>query len=408
MKCRFCENELRHEFINLVNSPPSNSFLSKEELNSPEAFFPLRLFVCDNCFLVQTDEYKKHEDIFNSNYAYYSSISASWLNHCENYVEDITSKLNLNSQSFVIEVASNDGYLLQYFKNKNIPCLGIEPTANTANVAKEKGIETLVDFFNPKTAQKINEQYSKADLIIGNNVIAHDPNLNSFVSSLKSILKPTGTITIEIPHLYQLITNNQFDTIYHEHFSYFSLYTHLKIYQKHNLDIYDVKEISTHGGSLRLFIKHKEDSSKQISNSINNILLKEKEINLDKINGYLNFQTKANTVKYDLLDFIINAKRNGSKIAGYGAAAKGNTLLNYCGIKNDLIDFIVDKSDFKQNKYTPGTHIPIKNEEFLKQEKPNYILILPWNIKEEIMEQLYYIKEWNGKFIVPVPELEII
>ncbi len=408
MKCRFCENELRHEFINLVNSPPSNSFLSKEELNSPEAFFPLRLFVCDNCFLVQTDEYKKHEDIFNSNYAYYSSISASWLNHCENYVEDITSKLNLNSQSFVIEVASNDGYLLQYFKNKNIPCLGIEPTTNTANVAKEKGIETLVDFFNPKTAQKINEQYSKADLIIGNNVIAHDPNLNSFVSSLKSILKPTGTITIEIPHLYQLITNNQFDTIYHEHFSYFSLYTHLKIYQKHNLDIYDVKEISTHGGSLRLFIKHKEDNSKQISNSINNILLKEKEINLDKINGYLNFQTKANTVKYDLLDFIINAKRNGSKIAGYGAAAKGNTLLNYCGIKNDLIDFIVDKSGFKQNKYTPGTHIPIKNEEFLKQEKPNYILILPWNIKEEIMAQLNYVREWDAKFVIAIPELELI
>jgi len=408
MKCRFCNNELSIEFIDLVNSPPSNSYLKTEQLNVPETFYPLRLYVCENCFLVQIDEFKKHAEIFDNEYAYFSSYSTSWLKHAENYVEMITKKLSLDKNSQVIEIASNDGYLLQYFQQKNIPCLGIEPTANTAKVAKQKGIETLIDFFNENIANKLVENNKKADLILGNNVLAHDPNLNGFVKSIKILLKENGVSTMEFPHLMQLIKNNQFDTIYHEHFSYFTLFTIIKIFEKHDLKIFDVEELTTHGGSLRIYATHRNSKITENINNINNVLEKENLMKLHEISGYLDFQEKANKIKNDLLQFLIQQKQANKTIAAYGAAAKGNTLLNYCGIKKDLIDFVVDASPYKQGKYMPANHIPILNEQKIKHDKPNFILILPWNIKDEIIKQLEYIKEWNGKFVVAVPNIEII
>lgn len=403
MKCRFCKNELKHEFIDLLNSPPSNSYLNTEQLNEPEVYYPLKIYVCDNCFLVQVDEYKKSDDIFNSDYAYFSSVSTSWLKHSKAYVEMITEKLSLSKDSKVIEIASNDGYLLQYFVEKKIPCLGIEPTASTAKAAREKGVDVIEDFFGERFAETL----KKADLILGNNVLAHVPDINDFVRGLKIALKPDGTITMEFPHLLNLIKYNQFDTIYHEHFSYLSLFAVERIFREHGLKIYDVEELSTHGGSLRIFACH-SGRSISVSTNVEKLLLKESIENLDNMNGYSGLHKRAEHIKLNFISFLINAKKEGKKVAAYGAAAKGNTLLNFCGIKNDLIQFVVDAAPSKQGKFLPGSHIPIEKEDILKVTKPDYIIIFPWNIKDEIMKQLQYVENWDCRFVIAIPELMLI
>src|SRR5450432_4173938 len=408
MKCRFCKTELTSTFIDLVNSPASNSFLKEEELNEPETFYPLKVFTCDNCFLVQVDEYKKSDAIFNSDYVYFSSYSTSWLKHAKAYTELMTKRFGYNNKSLVIEVASNDGYLLQYFKEQQIPVLGIEPTANTAAVAISKGIESVVDFFGVRLANELVAKNIKADLLLGNNVLAHVPDIVDFVAGMKIILKEQGVVTMEFPHLMQLVDNNQFDTIYHEHFSYLSFTTVQQIFASQKLELFDVDEIPTHGGSLRIYAKHKEDNSKAISSNIEKLLAKEAGKGMNTLAYYDNFQQKALTIKYNLTEFLIKQKNAGKMVAAYGAAAKGNTLLNYCGIKSDLIDFVVDANPHKQNKFLPASHIPVVNEQHLKDAKPDYVIILPWNLKEEITAQLSYIKQWNGQFVIPVPALQII
>jgi len=407
MQCRFCKTELEHVFIDLVNSPASNSYLSAEALNEPEVYYPLKVFICHQCFLVQVDEYKKSDAIFNSEYAYFSSYSTTWLAHAKKYTEAMIERFGFSSASRVIEIASNDGYLLQYFKEKGVPVLGVEPTANTAEVAKGKGIDTLVEFFGTQLAQKLAEKDIKADLLLGNNVLAHVPDIKDFVAGMQLVLKPTGVITMEFPHLMQLVDNNQFDTIYHEHFSYLSFYTVKQLFESAGLEMFDVEEIPTHGGSLRIYAKHKADGSKEISPRVAALLEKEKARGITSLAYYQHFQQKALGVKLALLDFLVVQQRAGKKVAAYGAAAKGNTLLNYCGIKNDLISFVVDSNPHKQGKYLPASHIPVVNEAHLKAEKPDYVIILPWNLKEEIKDQLTYIREWNGKFVVPIPSLQI-
>lgn len=404
MKCRHCQNNLKVEFIDLNNSPASNSYLTFEQLNEPEVFYPLKTFVCENCFLVQIDEYKKSDEIFNKNYAYFSSYSTSWLNHAKCYVNMIINKQKLNKDSLVIEIASNDGYLLQYFNDKKIPCLGIEPTSSTAAIAKEKGIKVIIDFFSSVLAKTL----QKADLILGNNVLAHVPEINDFVKGLKIALKEDGIVTLEFPHLLNLINENQFDTIYHEHFSYLSLYTVKKIFEKENLKIFDVEELPTHGGSLRIYVCHLENKQIKIHKNVNTILKKEEDNKLFELSTYKEFNHKVNNIKYELLDFLLNCKKQNKKVVAYGAAAKGNTLLNYIGVKKDLINFVVDKSPHKKGKYLPGSHIPIVDEEELKKHKPDFILIFPWNIKDEIIDQLQYLKQWDTKFVVSIPKLEII
>jgi hypothetical protein len=408
MQCRFCKTELTHVFIDLINSPASNSFLSKEQLNEPETFYPLKIYTCHHCFLVQVDEYKKSDAIFNNEYVYFSSYSTSWLKHAKAYTEKMTERFALNKASKVIEIASNDGYLLQYFHEKNIPVLGIEPTANTAAVAQKKGIETLVDFFGVRLAGELAAKNIFADLLLGNNVLAHVPDINDFVGGMKIVLAPQGVITMEFPHLMQLVDNNQFDTIYHEHFSYLSFGTVQKIFASQGLELFDVEEIPTHGGSLRIYAKHKEDNSKEVTGNVSALLKKEADKGLSNPEYYNGFQPKALKVKIDLIEFLINCKKAGKKVAAYGAAAKGNTLLNYCGIKNDLIDYVVDANPHKQNKWLPASHIPVVNEDHLKNDQPDYIIILPWNLKDEITQQLSYIKQWGGQFIVPIPQLQVI
>lgn len=406
MYCRFCKNPLTHEFIDLVNSPPSNSYLTAGQLNEPETFYPLRVFVCEKCFLVQIDEFKKTNEIFDQNYAYFSSFSKTWLAHSKKYVEMMSARFGFDKDSQVIEIASNDGYLLQYFKEKNVPVLGIEPTLSTAQAARAKGIETLTEFFGTEIAEKLVKKNLQADLLLGNNVLAHVPDINDFVAGLKIALKRNGVITMEFPHVLQLIENNQFDTIYHEHFSYLSFCTVKQIFAAQRLEIFDVEEIPTHGGSLRIFARHSENQTHEITESVEALLAKEKQFGLLELDYYLNFQPKVDRIKYDLLAFLLKQKRDGKKVAAYGAAAKGNTLLNYCGVKKDLIDFVVDASPHKQNLFLPASHIPIVDESFIKQKKPDFVVILPWNIKHEIVEQLSYINEWHGKFVVAVPKLE--
>jgi hypothetical protein len=408
MHCRFCKRALKDVFIDLVNSPASNSFLTGEQLNEPEVFFPLKVFTCSKCFLVQVDEYKKSDAIFNSGYVYFSSYSTSWLAHAKRYTEAMTKRFGYSSQSLVMEVASNDGYLLQYFKEKNIPVLGIEPTANTAQVAMEKGIESVVDFFGVRLAKELVAKGIQADLLLGNNVLAHVPDIVDFVGGMKVVLKETGVITMEFPHLMQLVENSQFDTIYHEHFSYLSFYTVKQVFESQGLELFDVEEIPTHGGSLRIYAKHKEDKSKKIEDAVGALLAKEESKGMLTLAYYANFQQQALQVKLAMTEFLIQQKRKGATVAAYGAAAKGNTLLNYCGIKNDLISYVVDANPHKQGKFLPASHIPVMNEAHLKADKPDYVIILPWNLKEEITQQLAYIKEWGGRFVVPVPALQLI
>jgi SAM-dependent methyltransferase len=408
MKCRFCQHELEHEFIDLVNSPPSNSFLNMDEIDKPEIFFPLKLYVCENCFLVQIDEYKKSKDIFSDTYVYFSSFSRSWLAHAKEYADMITARLRLTDRSFVVEIASNDGYLLQHFKEKNIPCLGIEPAKSVADVARKKGINLLAEFFGVRLAQQLAQEGKMADLVIGNNVLAHVPDINDFVKGIKILLQTDGVATLEFPHLMRLVEENQFDTIYHEHYSYFSFYSVNRIFSEHGLVLFDVEEIPTHGGSLRIYAAHKEDRFKTISAKVGSLLKKEVAAGIQKLDYYQDFQNKANRVKYQLLSFLSRCKAQEKTVAAYGAAAKGNTLLNYCGVKKDMVSFVVDASPHKQGKFLPGSHIPVVNENEIRKVKPDYVLILPWNIQKEIEQQLMYIRDWDGKFVVAIPKLKII
>ncbi len=406
MNCRFCKNNLEQIFCDLQTCPPSNAMVKPELQNYPETYFPLKVFVCEKCWLVQVDELEKADAIFNNEYTYFSSYSTSWLLHAKNYVEYMTDRFAFNQNSFVVEIASNDGYLLQYFKEKNIPVLGIEPTANTAQVAIEKGIENIVDFFGSKLAKE--KLFAKADLILGNNVLAHVPNINDFVKGVKIALKPNGVNTFEFPHLYQLVLNNQFDTIYHEHFSYLSLTSIVTIFEKQGLEIFDVKELPTHGGSLRIFSKHIEDETKIIEPTVAAILQKEVEAGINTLSYYQNFQEKVEKIKNDFIEFLITQKKLGKKVIAYGAAAKGNTLLNYCGIKGtDLINFVIDASPYKQNKLLPGSRIPVFSAEKIEQYKPDFIIIFPWNLQVEISKQLNFVESWDCKFVIAIPELKI-
>ena len=408
MKCRFCKTELTDVFIDLGNSPASNSFLSREQLNEPEIFYPLKVYTCPSCFLVQVDEYKKSDAIFNSGYVYFSSYSTTWLQHSRKYTDKMVERFGYNEGSKVIEIASNDGYLLQYFRDKKIPVLGIEPTANTAEIAIGKGIETVVDFFGVRLARQLADKGVKADLLLGNNVLAHVPDIVDFVGGMKILLKETGVITMEFPHLMQLVDHRQFDTIYHEHFSYLSFHTVQKIFGSQGLELFDVDELPTHGGSLRIYARHREDVTKPISANVAALLEKESAAGMTSLAYYDHFQQKAQSVKWELITFLVQQKLAGKKLAAYGAAAKGNTLLNYCGIKNDLLDYVVDASPHKQGKWLPASHIPVVSEDVLKTGRPDYVLILPWNLREEITSQLAYIKEWGGQFVVPIPHLQLI
>ena len=408
MTCRFCHTPLSHVFIDLFNSPASNSFLTAGQLNEPETFYPLKVYTCPTCFLVQVDEYKKSDAIFNSDYVYFSSFSTSWLAHSKRYVEAMTARFGLNERSQVIEVASNDGYLLQYFVEKGVPVLGIEPTANTAAAAIVRGVPSISRFFGTKLAKELALQGIKADLLLGNNVLAHVPDIVDFVAGMALALKPTGVVTMEFPHLLHLVENNQFDTIYHEHFSYLSFTTVRQIFAAQGLTLFDVEELPTHGGSLRIFARHTTDETKPVLPAVAAMLQKEADTGLTTMTYYEGFQQRALTVKLDLLDFLTKQKRAGKTVAAYGAAAKGNTLLNYCGVKSDLIDFVVDANPAKQDKFMPASHIPVVTEAVLKARQPDFVLILPWNLRDEITQQLSYIQEWGGQFVVPIPKVKVI
>lgn len=405
--CRFCHADLTHTFIDLGVSPLANSFIKEKELNRMEPFYPLHTYVCHHCFLVQLEEFEAPEHIFKD-YVYFSSFSDSWLAHAKNYVDAILQRFDMNTHSKVIEIASNDGYLLQYFKEKKIPVLGVEPAANVAVKARQKGIPTKVDFFSESFANELVEEGHKGDLIIANNVLAHVPDLHDFIKGFKRLLTSQGMITVEFPHILNLISQNQFDTIYHEHFSYFSLLTVQDIFNAHELEIFDVEEIPTHGGSLRIYVKHKEDQSKSIHSNVRKMMEKEKNNALQCLETYEQFADKVKQTKFKILDFFIQTKKDGKTIVGYGAPAKGNTLLNYCGIGREFLPYTVDRSPFKQGLYLPGTHIPVKSPDIIRETKPDYVFILPWNVKEEIMEQLSFIREWGGEFLITSPDVEVV
>jgi hypothetical protein len=404
--CLFCGTELSHTFVDLGMSPPCESYRKPEQHHEMEAFYPLHAYVCEKCFLVQLREYISPENIF-SDYAYFSSYSDSWLEHAKNYVEMAVERFQLDQQSQVVEIASNDGYLLQYFVKKGIPALGIEPATNIAQVAIEKGIPTVVKFFGEETAKEQIEKGIQADLLLGNNVLAHTPYLNDFVKGMKIILKSQGIITMEFPHLMRLMAENQFDTIYHEHFSYFSFISVEKVFAAHGLTIFDVEELPTHGGSLRIYARHTENYSQPVSEKVLKLRTREEAAGFTSLETYFFFGEQVKETKRKLLDFLITAKRERKSIVGYGAPGKGNTLLNYCGIRTDFIDYVVDRSPYKQGLFLPGTHIAIFHPDKIQETKPDYVLILPWNLKNEIMAQIAYIRDWGGKFVVPIPEVNI-
>lgn len=390
--------------MDLGASPLAQSFLSQHQLNQMEPFYPLHVYVCGKCFLVQIQEFVAPENIF-SDYLYFASYSDSWLAHARAYTKEMVQRFPLNEKSLVVEIASNDGYLLQYFVEKKIPVLGIEPAANVATVAVQKGVPSLVKFFNSDTARELVAKGQRADLLLGNNVLAHVPDINDFVTAMKILLKPAGVITMEFPHLMRLMEENQFDTIYHEHFSYFSFLAVEKIFAAHGLTPFDVQELPTHGGSLRIFARHAEDSSKPVGSSVTELRARELSAGFDRLATYSRFGEQAKETKRKLLEFLIHAKQSGKRIAAYGAAAKGNTLLNYCGIRTDFIDYVVDRSPHKQGKYLPGVRIPIYPPEHIRETRPDYLLILPWNLKEEIMKSNAYLWGWGGRFVVPIPEV---
>jgi C-methyltransferase C-terminal domain/Putative zinc binding domain/Methyltransferase domain len=404
--CRFCSEPLQQTVVDLGMSPLCESYLSASQINHMEPFYPLHVRVCGRCFLVQLEEYVSPENIF-TDYAYFSSYSDSWLAHAKAYAEQMTNRFQLNPNSLVVEVASNDGYLLQYFVARQIPVLGIEPAANVASVAVELGVPTLVKFFGTATARELVAQGKRADLLLGNNVLAQVPDLNDFVAGMKILLGPKGVITIEFPHLMRLMEENQFDTIYHEHFCYFSFLTAEKIFAAHGLTLFDVEELTTHGGSLRIYARHVEDSAKVVSEKVHELRAREESAGFARPEQYHSFAEQVRETKRKLLQFLIEAKRAGKQIAGYGAPGKGNTLLNYCGIRTDFLDYTVDRSPHKQGKFLPGTHVPIYSPDRIRETRPDYLLILPWNLKDEIMKQNAYIRDWGGQFVVPIPEVKV-
>ncbi len=404
--CRFCGSKLEHIFVDLGASPLVQSFLSSDKLNQMEPFYPLQVFVCGKCFLVQLREFVAPENIF-SDYLYFASYSDTWLAHAKRYTDEMVRRFPISEASLVIEIASNDGYLLQYFAEKNIPVLGVEPAANVAQVAAKKGISSITKFFSRETAKELVAAGKRADLLLGNNVLAHVPDVNDFVEGMKILLKPQGVITMEFPHLMQLMEQNQFDTIYHEHFSYFSFLTVQKIFAAHGLTLFDVQELPTHGGSLRIYARHAEDSTKPVGQAVTDLSAREEAGGYARLETYSRFAEQVKETKRKLLEFLINAKRNGKKIAAYGAAAKGNTLLNYCAIRTDFLDYTVDRSPYKQGMFLPGTRIPVYSPDQIKRTQPDYLLILPWNLKDEIIQQNAYIRDWGGQFVVPIPEVTV-
>jgi SAM-dependent methyltransferase len=404
--CRFCGMRLRHTFVDLGMSPLCQTHISPDQLNHMEPFYPLRAYVCHECFLVQLDEYVAPGDIF-SDYAYFSSYSDSWVEHARLYAETMTQRFRLDAQSRVVEIASNDGYLLQHFVRNGIPVLGVEPAANVAQVAQKKGIPTTVRFFGSETARDITRETGQADLLLGNNVLAHVPDLNDFVAGMKILLKTRGVITMEFPHLYRLMERNQFDTIYHEHFSYFSFFTVEKVFAAHGLVLFDVEELDTHGGSLRIFARHADNDVPPVSARVDALRQREQDGGFTKLETYFAFAEQVKETKRAILEFLIGAKRAGKTVVGYGAPGKGNTLLNYCGIRQDFIDYTVDRSPYKQGKFTPGTRIPILDPDKIRETRPDYLFILPWNLKDEIAGQMSYIREWGGKFVIPIPRVTV-
>lgn len=407
MNCRNCHAPLEHVFLDLGFAPPSNAYLSADDLKKPERYYPLKLFVCEHCWLVQTEDYAQADELFSHDYAYFSSVSQSWLEHAARYARMITSRLGLGKQSLVIEVASNDGYLLKNFIEAGIPCLGIEPTASTAAAAEKLGIPVLREFFGSTLAKRLVQEGKKADLIAGNNVYAHVPEINDFTAGLKIALKPGGTITLEFPHLMRLIEHTQFDTVYHEHFSYLSLYTVSRTFVAAGLRVFDIEELPTHGGSLRIYGCHADDS-RPTKDTVQRLLDEEMRRGMRALDIYKDYQPRADQVKNDLVAFLIEQKRAGKFVAAYGAAAKGCTLLNYAGIKPDLLPYVCDAAPSKQGKYLPGTHIPILSPAVLRERKPDVVLILPWNIASEVMAQQGAVREWGGQFVVAVPQLKMI
>ncbi len=407
MKCRHCETELNLSFVDLGSAPPSNAYLSAADLSKPEKWYPLRVLVCQNCWLVQTEDYAGREELFDAEYAYFSSVSQTWLDHASLYVQQMVERFELGADSVVVEVAANDGYLLQYVQQRGIACYGVEPTASTAAAARLKGIDIVEEFFGASLASVLAQTKGSADLMVANNVLAHVPDINDFVQGFATLLKPTGVATFEFPHLLNLIEQNQFDTIYHEHYSYLSLTAVDQVFTKNRLVIFDVEEIGTHGGSLRVFAQRRDSSFHPISSRVEALLLREKDAGVSTVEYYAGFQERTNRVKDDLLRFLLKAKFEGKTVAAYGAAAKGNTLLNYAGVRSDLIAFVVDRNPAKQGKFMPGSRIPIVDEDYLKEVKPDYVCILPWNLKHEVIKQLDYIKDWNGIFVLATPSLEV-
>ena len=407
MKCRHCHTELTLPLIDLGAAPPSNAYLNKQSVHAPEIYFPLRVLVCTECWLVQTEDYAGAGELFSADYAYFSSFSTTWLKHAEQYIGDMALRFALNENSHIVEVAANDGYLLQYAKARGIPCLGIEPTTSTAVAARAKGIEIVEAFFGATLARKLAAQGKQADLAAANNVLAHVPDINDFVGGFAVLLKPAGVATFEFPHLLRLVSDNQFDTIYHEHYSYLSLTAVKRIFECNGLSVFDVEELPTHGGSLRVYAQRKDSGGREISQRVAILLERETAAGMNSTAFYAGFQAKANKVKNDLLVFLIEAQRTGKSVAGYGAAAKGNTLLNYAGVRPDLLPYVVDRNPAKQDKFLPGCRIPIVAEAQLKQTRPDYVLILPWNLLAEVIEQLAYVREWGGQFVTSVPVLEI-
>ena len=407
MNCRHCKAPLEHVFLDLGFAPPSNAYLAESDLRRPETWYPLKLFVCDQCWLVQTEDYASADELYRSDYAYFSSTSTSWLAHASDYVKSMRQRLSLDGSSFVVEVASNDGYLLKNFVAAGIPCLGIEPTRSTAAVAVAQGIPVLEAFFGEKLAIELAAKGQSADLVLGNNVYAHVPDINDFTAGLKAIMKPAGTITLEFPHLLQLIRNVQFDTVYHEHFSYLSLHTVSRIFERCGLRVWNVEELATHGGSLRVFGCHADDP-RAAQDAVGRIIGDEEQAGLRDLATYRRFQAQAESVKLQLLDFLVSAKKAGKKVGAYGAAAKGNTLLNFSGVRADLLPMVCDAAPSKQGKYLPGSHIPILPPDALRELRPDHVLVLPWNIIEEVSAQHAYVREWGGKFVTAIPSLTIL
>ena len=407
MKCRHCQARVTLQFIDLETAPPSNSYLSAAQLSAPEKWYPLRVLTCTECWLVQTEDYAHFSELFASDYAYFSSFSSSWLQHAERYVAEMTERFELGAGSQVIEVASNDGYLLQYVKARGIPCLGVEPTTSTAQAARDKGIDVVEEFFGVALADRLLSKGLGADLTTANNVLAHVPDINDFVAGFAHVLKPQGVATFEFPHLMRLVDECQFDTIYHEHFSYLSLSTVRTIFERNGLSVFDVQELPTHGGSLRVFAQRTDAGKREATPEVTSLLAQEGAAGVTSEPYYKGFQQRANRIKDDLVSFLIQAKRDGKTVGAYGAAAKGNTLLNYAGVRSDLLPWVVDRNPAKQGKHLPGSRIAVVDEARLRRERPEFVVVLPWNLRSEVREQLAYIREWGGKLVTAVPMLEI-